>query len=148
MKNNKNPNLNSRKNSWIKALFTLFVVAIPSIMIWFFLSKDFGGGDQNVLNFGYGILISIGFIIAVFLLSYLFYYFKICDVSLFTFSLPVAITFMGIYLSSFLNSTDPNYILYRSLIVLPLTLTVIPINMFITKIKLKIRLKDKIRNKK
>ncbi|MGL4343044.1 MAG: hypothetical protein ACRCRZ_00540 [Metamycoplasmataceae bacterium] len=141
-----NNNLNSKAKSWIKPLYTFFVIAIPAFFIWFFLSNDFGLFN-NLLNFGYAFLIAIGFILISTILTYVVYYFKLVDIFVFSFSLPVAIALMTIYLSSYINNFQ-YAITIRAILVLIVSFSVVPINMIIIKLNIKQIAKQRIKDKK
>lgn len=145
MKKNKNNNplINTKRKSWIKPLYTLFVVAIPSFFIWFFLGKDFiPEKEKPPLDIWLNILIAISFIIIVITITLFLVYLKILDMSIMTFVVPIIICFMAIFLSSWLDGDNQ---WYRVLIIIPLVFTVIPINILVSKyenkqiIKLKIK---------
>lgn len=134
-----NSYLNSKKKSWIKSIYTLFVVAIPSVLIWIFFSKDIL--NYNALVWWQKLLISIGFIIGVILITLLFIYLKILEISVFTFVLPIAITFMIIFLTEDLVAWA------RTLIVLPFISLIIPTHFICKKIEMKIIIKKRLKAK-
>ena len=133
--------LNSKVNSWIKPLYTLFVVAIPSFFIWLFLGKDFG--KTPPLSFGYNVLIAISFIIVIGIITSVLIYFKILKTSILNFIVPIVICFMAIFLSSWIDGDNQ---WYRILIIIPLVFIVIPINILVDKYDRKQILKLKIRD--
>ena len=133
--------LNTRAKSWIKPAYTLFVVAIPSFFIWFFLGKDFG--TTPPLSIGYNILIALSFIAVVVTITLFLIYFKILKMSIMTFVIPILVCFMAIFLSSWLDGDNQ---WYRILIIIPLVFIVIPINIFVNYYERKQSLKIKIIN--
>ena len=146
MKNKKNIKvdisiLNSRLNSWIKPLYTLFVVAIPSFFIWLFLGKDFG--KTPPLSFGYNLLIAILFMIVIAIITSILIYFKILKMSILTFIIPIVICFMAIFLSTWLDRDNE---WYRILNIIPLVFIVIPVNVLVDRYDRKQILKLKLRN--
>ncbi|MGL5732998.1 MAG: MAG3450 family membrane protein [Metamycoplasmataceae bacterium] len=141
-KNIKNDNiiLNTRSKSWIRPLYTLFVVAIPSFFIWFFLGKDFR--TDPPFSIGYNVLIAIAFIIIISAITILLVFLKILKMSIIIFTFPITICFMAIFLSSWLQG---EYQWYRVLIIIPLVFIVIPINMFVNYYERKQIIKIKIK---
>lgn len=131
--------INSKKKTWIKCIYTLFVVAIPSILIWTFFSKDIL--NYNTLLWWQKFLISTGFIIGVVLITLLFIYFKILDINVFTFVLPISITFMSIFLTEELVPWA------RTLIVIPFMFLIIPTHYICQKIETKLIIKQKVKQK-
>lgn len=138
MKKNHNPLINSRKNSWIKSIYALFAIAIPALLLWIFFSDDFL--KIQPLPVWARWLIAIGFVIVSTLVTAILIYFKILEVNVLAFSLPVAICFMVIFLTGGLEAW------IRALIVLPFMLLTIPINIICKKIELKLNYQNK--NKK
>lgn len=138
MKENNNYLINSRKISWIKSIYTLFVIAIPALLIWIFFSKDFFW--HNSFLFWQKFLIALSFIVCSTLITILFIYFKILNINILSFSLPVAICFMVIFL------TDDLLVSWaRALIIVPFILLFIPINLICKKIETRIQLKNKLK---
>jgi hypothetical protein len=131
--------LNTRTKSWIKPAYTLFVVAIPSFFMWFFLGKDFGFTPP--LSLGYNFLVAIAFIIVIITITLFLIYFKILKMSIMTFVVPILICFMSIFLSSWLVGDNQ---WYRILIIVPLVFTVIPVNILVNWYETKQSLKIKI----
>lgn len=149
METNSSFNLNSKRKSWIKPIYTFFVVAIPSFFIWFFLSNDFE--SKNVFLVWAATLIAIGFLLAIFLITIFLIYFKVLDIYVLNFALPVAITFMVIYLTSYISLSEEQLeieITIRSIIVLLSTTLTFPISMLVKKTNIKIIARENIRNKK
>lgn len=142
-KNNESPILNSRKNSIIKSVFTFLVIAIPALMLWIFFSNDFPFAKHFGIEFSWWIklLIGISFIIGSFLITLLFIYLKILDLSIFIFSLPVSICFVIIFATDLLAPWA------RAIIIVPVFFLVIPITILIKKIQLNIIIKNKNKNK-
>lgn len=142
-KNNKN--INSISKSFIKPVFTFFVVVIPALILWIFFSRDFRFlWKEDYINISWWIklIISLVFIIFTFSLTFLFVYFNLLDISIFSFSLPISICFMVIFLS---DSLEP---WVRLLIIVPFIFLSIPIIFFIKKIEFKFRTKKELINKK
>ncbi|MGL4252189.1 MAG: hypothetical protein ACRCRQ_01370, partial [Metamycoplasmataceae bacterium] len=117
MKNKRIDNtiLNTKARSWVRPLYTLFVVAIPSFFIWFFLGKDFRSDPP--FSLGYNVLIAIAFIIVISVITILLIFLKILKISIIIFTFPITICFMAIFLSSWLQG---EYQWYRVLIIIPL----------------------------
>ncbi|MDK2819219.1 MAG: hypothetical protein KFW07_00080 [Mycoplasmataceae bacterium] len=132
--------LNTKIKSWVKPLYTLFVVAIPSFFIWLFLGKDFI--DEPPFEIYYNILIAISFIIIVFLLTFFLIYFNILNMSILTFVVPIIISFMTIFLTSWLPK-DLEWA--RILIIIPLIFLVIPVNILVDRYERRKLLKSKIK---
>lgn len=139
MKENNNL-INSRKNSWIKPLYTFFVVALPAMLLWLFFSNDIFK-DVFEIKYIFKILIALGFILITTGLTILLIYLNILDFNTIAFVLPVGICFMVIFLSSQL------YPWARFLIVFPFMVLVIPINIICQKIELKRNAKKRIKMK-
>ncbi|MGL6125328.1 MAG: MAG3450 family membrane protein [Metamycoplasmataceae bacterium] len=139
---NKNIIVNAKSKSWIKPLYTLFVVAIPSFFIWFFLGKDFQ--EDAPFAIGYNILIAIAFILVITTITLLLVYLKILKISIIVFTFPIMICFMAIFLSSWLEGENQ---WYRILIIIPLVFLVIPANMFVNYYEKKQLIKMKVRKK-
>lgn len=133
--------LNTKSKSWIKPLYTLFVVAIPSFFIWFFLGKDFHKNPP--FSIGYNILIAISFIIVVSIITLLLVKLRVLKISVIIFAFPIMICFMAIFLSSWLEGDNQ---WYRILIIIPLVFVVIPANMFVNYYERKQLVKLKVRN--
>lgn len=138
----------------MKPLYTLFVVAIPSFFIWFFLGKDFIPKEESgqpkfepPLGIWFNVLIAVSFMISVTLITLFLIYFKILEMSVMTFVIPIMICFMAIFLSSWLNQGNDQW--YRALIIIPLVFIVIPINILVNKYERTkiIRMKIKKENK-
>lgn len=139
MKKNKNPSfIASKKESWVKPLYTFFVVAMPALLIWVFCSSDFLG---TVYNFAFWVksLIAIGFMAYVFLTTTLLIYLKIIPINIITFAFPVCLTFMAIFLS------DALAYWLRALIILPFVFTIAPFYFWSQKLEMKRRAREKIR---
>ncbi len=151
MKKNKNyTNVNSRWRSFIKPLYTLFVIAVPAILIWIFFSKDVFAVELGI-NFIWWIkfAIALAFIVVTSLITALMVYLKIIDISVFMFSLPVSICLMTIFLTD--NFTgDQSWV--RAIIIIPVFFLTIPICITIKKIEIRLaikkRTKEKIDNEK
>lgn len=142
-KNNKN--VNSISKSFIKPIFTFFVVVIPALILWIFFSKDFKflwKDDYIEISWWIKFAISLAFIIFTFSITFLFIYFNLLDISIFSFSLPVSICFMVIFLS---DSLEP---WIRLLIIVPFIFLSIPIIFFVKKIEFKFKRKKELINKK
>lgn len=135
-------NWNSKKKSWIKPLYTFFVIAIPAFMIWYFLSGDFISTNQTEIWIA--ILVAIAFILISSLVTIILIYFKILDIFVLNFSLPIAITFMIIFLSSFISGDYALKISLRAILSLLSCFLVIPINILITKYNIKLIAKDNV----
>lgn len=136
MKANKtNPLINSKKNSWIKSLYTLFVIAIPALLLWVFFSDDFLNIQPLAIWAKW--LLAIGFVLISTIVTSILIYFQILEINVLTFSLPVSICFMVIFLT---GSLEP---WVRALIILPFMLLTIPINIVCKKIELKMMIKKK-----
>lgn len=140
MKENNNDILNSKKQSWIKPLYTFFVVALPAILIWLFFSNDIFSNNFNI-NIGYKFLIAFAFLIITFSLTFLLIYFKVLEINTLSFVIPVGVCFMVIFLTDSLVSWA------RALIILPFIFLVIPINILCRKLEVKQEIKRKIKNK-
>ena len=129
--------INSRKQSWIKPIYTFFVVVIPAIFIWLFY------GEMNLssinLEWWKQFLIAIGFVIAILGLTSLLIYFRVFDIFILTFSFPVAICLMMIFVSY------PLPIYARALLLIPFIALVFPINIICNKINLQNKIKNKIK---
>lgn len=136
-----NNRINSRGKSFVKPIFTFFVVAIPSLLLWIFFSNDFPFAKEYKLEFPWWIKLFIGIalLISTTLITLLFIYIKILDWNIFNFSLPVAICFSVIFVTDNLEGW------IRALIVLPFLFSIIPIFMIVKKIEMKEQIK---RNKK
>ncbi|WP_041362977.1 MAG3450 family membrane protein [[Mycoplasma] mobile] len=128
-----------RSSAWTKSLFLLFFIMIPAILIWFFTSPDFG---DNIFGFSFGIffVISLGFFLYSILIGILFFYFKIVDLQVFYFLIPISFSLVGIYLSYALP------IWARFIITVILILSAIPTNFIINLIEDKMVWKVKIKN--
>ncbi|MBD5422937.1 MAG: hypothetical protein HDR43_00315 [Mycoplasma sp.] len=132
-KNNNNSLIKSRWKSFKNPIFTFFVIAIPCLLLWIFFSNDFPFAKHYNLDYSWWIklLIGISFIVGTFLITVLFVYIKILDLSIFIFSLPVSICFVVIFVSDGLEPW------IRALIVIPFFLLVIPISIITKKIEIK-----------
>ncbi len=145
MKKNKKSK-NGMINSWIESfktpLFTFFVIAVPCLLLWIFFSNDFPFATYFNISYDWWIklLIGLAFIIGSFLITFLFVYLKILKISIFMFSLPVAICFITIFV------TDQLEPWIRSLITIPFFFLIIPIAIVIKKIEIKKIVKDKSKN--
>lgn len=126
-----NPNLNSRKNSWIKSLYGLFAIALPALLLWIFFSDDFLAIQPLALWAKW--LVAIGFLVVSTLVTSILVYWKILEINVLAFTLPVAICFMSIFLTTGLEPWA------RALIVLPLILLTIPIHMVCQRLELRQR---------
>ncbi len=143
MKKNNSPIVNSRWKSFIKPIFTLLVIAVPSLMIWIFFSNDIFAKELGLdLVWWIKLLIAIGFICATLLITMLFVYLKILDMSIFMFSLPISICFMTIFV------TDELVAWLRSIIVVVMFLLIIPISIYTKKIETKLLIRKKIKQEK
>ncbi len=143
-KTNTNYIVNTKLKSWIKPLYTLILVAIPSIFMWVYLGWDFRPKDQPPpLNIWYIILIVILFIFVIILITLILIYFKILPLSILPFIIPILISFMAIFLSSWLHEINQQW--YRALIIIPSIFTVIPVNIFLNKYERKQLIKSKIK---
>lgn len=140
-KKNNNQMINSRLKSLINPLYTFFVVAVPSLMIWIFFSNDFPFADSWNINYSWWIklLISVSFIVGAFLITVLFIFLKILPISILNFSLPISICFMVIFVT---DNIEP---WIRALIIVPFLLLSFPITILVKKIDIKIKMK---KNKK
>lgn len=143
---NNNVLLNTKAKSWIKPVYTLFVVAIPSFFIWFFLGKDFQPNPPFAI--GYNVLIAISFMVVVTTITLLLVYLKILKMSIIIFVFPIMLCFMAIFLSSWLEGDNQ---WYRILIIVPLVFLVIPVNMFVNyyenKQVIKLKVREELKNK-
>lgn len=126
-----NPNLNSRKNSWIKSLYGLFAIALPALLLWIFFSDDFLAIQPLALWAKW--LVALGFLVVSTLVTSILVYWKILEINVLAFTLPVAICFMSIFLTTSLEPWA------RALIVLPLILLTIPIHMVCQRLELRQR---------
>ena len=126
-----NPNLNSRKNSWIKSLYGLFAIALPALLLWIFFSDDFLAIQPLALWAKW--LVALGFLVVSTLVTSILVYWKILEINVLAFTLPVAICFMSIFLTTSLEPWA------RALIVLPLILLTIPIHMVCQRFELRQR---------
>ena len=124
-----NPNLNSRKNSWIKSLYGLFAIALPALLLWIFFSDDFLAIQPLALWAKW--LVALGFLVVSTLVTSILVYWKILEINVLAFTLPVAICFMSIFLTTSLEPWA------RALIVLPLILLTIPIHMVCQRLELR-----------
>lgn len=132
--------LKTKAKSWIKPLYTLFVVAIPSFFIWLFLGKDFL--DKPPFEIQYNILIAFAFILIVFLITFFLIYFNILKISILTFVVPIIISFMTIFLTSWLPK-DLEWA--RILIIISFVFIVIPTNFLVDRYERRKLLKSRIK---
>lgn len=143
-KNNNSQLVNSRWKSFIKPIFTFFVVAIPGILLWIFFSSDFPFANAYNMEYDWWIklLIGIAFICGSFLITCLFVSIKIIDISIFMFSLPVSICFTIIFVSDSLVAW------VRAIIIIPFFFLIIPISIAVKKIEIRqiMKSKNKINN--
>ena len=117
----------------------MLVIAVPALLIWIFFSNDYPFAEKFGTNYQWSIKFAIGiaFIIGSFLLTLLLVSMKMLDISIFMFSLPIAISFMTIFI------TDSLVPWARALIVITAFLLVIPISIVIKKIEIKLIIKKK-----
>lgn len=138
-KNNNNQLINSRWKSFVKPIFTFFVIAIPALLIWVFFSTDFPFAEHWNLNYEWWIklLIGIAFVIGTFLITALFVSLRMLDMSVFSFSIPVSVSFMTIFI------TDQLVAWARALIIIPIFLLIIPVVIYTKKIETKLAIRKR-----
>lgn len=139
MKENNNF-INSKKKSWIKPIYTMFVVAIPALLLWLFFSNDVFGQIIK-LKYWHKILISIAFLLFSVSLTSLLIYLKILEISILSFVVPTSVCFMAIFLTDALEPWA------RALIVIPFVFLVIPLNIFCKKLEIKVLMHQKLKDK-
>lgn len=128
----KNQNINSGWKSFVKPVFTFFVIGVPSLLLWIFFSNDFPFAKEFKVESAWWIklLIGLSLIVVTTLITFLFIYIKILDWNIFNFSLPIAICFTVIFV------TDQFEAWIRAIIVLPFLFSIIPIFMIVKKIEM------------
>lgn len=136
----KNSNVKSKSKSFITPIYTFLVIVLPSLLLWIFFSKDFSFVFNIKLKWWFKLIIAFIFVISTFLLTLLLIYFKILNVDILFFSLPISICFMAIF------ATDELNYWIRAIILIPCFLLMIPIILLVKKIKLILYLKQKRKN--
>lgn len=116
-----------KTSSLIKSLISFFLVLLPSLIIWFFFSKDWT--PNPIISYKYIWLIALGFVMLVLLISWIFVITHIAWYDLFNFTLPIAILMMLILITYPLTSWARALIIIGAIIVVTL-----PINMFVTRL--------------
>ena len=118
---------NYQTSGLIKSLISFFLVLLPSLIIWFFLSKDWT--RNPIVSYKYISLIAVGFVVLVALISWIFVITHIAWYDLFNFTLPIAILMMLILISYPLANWARALIVISAIIVVTL-----PTNMVVTRI--------------
>lgn len=129
MKAKNHPFINSRRASWIKTLYALFVIAVPALLLWIFFSDDFLAIQP--LAWGWQVTLALGFVAGTTLVTVILIHFQLLEPSVLAFTLPVAICFMVIFLTSALAPWQ------RALLLAPFLCLTIPIHMLCKKWELK-----------
>lgn len=78
--------------SWISALFVLVLIAIPAMVGLFFVL------DAN-LPYWWMIIFALVIVIGGFLLTFIFYKFKVITIDTFNFALPISIVFAFLFIA-------------------------------------------------
>ena len=116
-----------RKNNWSNALFTLIFIALPSLIMFYFLLPTWS--NKEVLAYSSMWLVAIGFCLYSFLINILFIYYKILSLESINFNIPITLCLMSLFLSYKL----PTWAMF--LIVLSIIIFTFPINVWTNKYK-------------
>ncbi len=140
MKKNNSPIIKSWSKSWITPLFAFFAIAVPAILLWLFFSKDINLFNIKIELWIQG-LIALAFFVFTLLVTLLFIWLKLINLSILSFTIPISICFIVIFL------TDQLEPWVRVLITVPFIFLIIPISIFIKKLEFKIEIKKRIKSK-
>ncbi|CAM9099451.1 MAG3450 family membrane protein [Mycoplasma marinum] len=110
-----------RTGGWTQTLVTFVFILVPAMVMWVFLSKDFG--NKQLLTTGELWGVAIGFIFYSILISIFLIWIRLIWIDTLNFTVPVAIVLMAIMLS------QDVVIWGRALIAIGMIFTALPVNM-------------------
>lgn len=88
------------KSGLVNSIIILFFCIIPALLIWYFLGADFNSNSKSsILSMWSLCLVAIGFVLFNLILGILLLKFKIVEITIFNFLIPVSIILMIIMLS-------------------------------------------------
>jgi hypothetical protein len=118
-----------KTNNWINTLFALIFIAIPSLIIFYFLLPTWS--NKLVISYWKMWIVAIGFCFYSFAISFGFVYFKILSIDSLNFNIPITLSLMTIFVSYNL----PTWAIF--LIVVLVIITSFPINIWTQNYKKK-----------
>lgn len=116
-----------KNDSWMNALFSLVFIAVPALIMYYFLLPDWTG--KEVVTYPYIWLISFSFLAYVALLSFLLIRFNILSFQSLNFNVPLALCLVLIFVTYDVDLWG------RALILIAGILTALPMNMITDKYK-------------
>ena len=115
----------TKNKSGLNSLFTLIFIALPSLIIFYFLLPTWA--NKQVVSHREMWLIAFGFCLYSFLLNFLLIYFKILSIESLNFNIPMTFSLMALFVGYKL----PFWIMF--LIILGIIMFALPINIITNK---------------
>ena len=111
-----------KNDGWVNALFALVFIAVPAMIIYYFILPDWTG--RIVLPLGSTMGIAVGFIAAIMGITALLIKFELLPYQAINFNIPVAVGLMVLLVSYDLSMWA------RVLLIVAVILMAFPVNMF------------------